>query len=93
VADAVECRCLLAAAATAAVAAAAVAGSSKQRQLVKCEIVMDRHPAHSIRLTSLRSNIHLATFRPRRRCGVSTFSPSRSYFAHETSSDTETATS
>lgn len=25
---------------------------------------MDRHPAHSIRLTSLRSNIHLATFHP-----------------------------
>lgn len=31
---------------------------------MKCEIVMDRHPAHSIRLTSLRSNIHLATFHP-----------------------------
>ena len=45
-----------------AVAAAPVPTLYQHQQLVKCEIVMDRHPAHSIRLTSLRSNIHLATF-------------------------------
>lgn len=68
----------------------------QQQQLVKCEIVMDRCllPALPIRLTSTRSNIRLATFQPSSSSShPSPPSVTSVYPAHETSLDTETATS